>query len=209
MEALKDLSLQQIENFIFKGILTDAPDDVVIYMQMMEKVRGMYLRRMDFPTKTLIINHLTKIDKLSLYMANKLYNQTVEYFYCSTEISKKAYRNMYADKLDELAAVARQLVKDPKDAKYVADIEEKAARARGLDEPDTPELPAALFEKPFKLYGMDPEFLGMAPINRLLLAQQIDELPDLSEREKDRLKSDAAINQIIMFPNEQEDVRKQ
>jgi hypothetical protein len=206
---ISDISLDQIHSFVNKGIITDAPEEVIHYINMMDKVRGMYLRQGDFGTKNSIVNHLIKIDGLSYYLANKLYNQTLEYFYCSSTISKKAWDNIYADKLDDLAAMAQQLVKEPRDLKIVADIIVKAREARHLDEPDIPELPKALFEKPFKLYAMDPEFLGMAPINRNALAQRIDSLDDFTEPEKDRLKSDAAIKQIILFPNEQEDVRKQ
>lgn len=206
---IKDISLEQIYSFIKNGNPNDAPTEVVEYLEMMDKVRGMYLRRGDYGSKNIIINHLIKVDKLSYYLANKLYNQTLEYFYCSSTISKKAWSNIYAEKFDELAAIAEQLIKDPKDAKAVADIYNKARVARGLDEIDVPELPSLLFERPFKLYGMDPKFIGMKDINRLELARIIDEIPDMTERQKDRLKSDAAINPITLFLDESEDVRKQ
>lgn len=206
---ISDISLEQIHSFVHKGVIKDAPDEVIQYIDMMDKVRSMYLRQGDYGTKNSILNHLMKVDKLSYYLANKLYNQTLEYFYCSSTISKKAWSNIYADKLDDLAAAAQQLVKDARDLKIVADIVSKARTARYLDEPDIPELPTVLFDKPFKLYGMDPSFIGMAPINRIELGRIIDEIPDMTERQKDRLKSDAAINPINLFLDEQEDVRKQ
>lgn len=206
---IKDISLDQIYNFIQNGDRANAPKDIVDYLSAMEKVRGMHLRRMEFGTRTLILNHLVKVDGLSDYLANKLYNQTVEYFYCESGITKKAWRNLYADRLDDLAALAEQLIKDPRDAKAVAGIYVEAAEMRGLDEVDAPEIPKAAFERPWKLYAMDPVAVGLAPINRNRLAEIIDQIPDLSERQKDRLKEDAAIHPIKVFPNEQEDIRKQ
>ncbi len=209
MMDINDITLDDIDSFILNGDANNAPPEVVWHLEMMEKIRGMYLRKRDYGTKNIIVKHLMKYDKLSYYQANKLYNMTLEYFYCSTEITKEAWSNIYAEKLDNLAALAEELIENPRDAKAVAEIYHKARLARKLDEPDIPDLPKELFEKPFKLYAMDSEFLGLAPINRLELAQIIDDLPDMTEREKDKIKADAAIKPITLFENEQEDVRKQ
>lgn len=207
--GIKDITLDQIYMFIKNGDPSNAPEELVRYLQLMEMVRGLYLRKLDYPTKTMIVNHLMKAEELSYYLANKLYNDTIEYFYCDTTITKKAWSNLYADQLDALVAMATALIKDARDAKAVAGIIKEARLARKLDEPDVPELPAALFEKPFIMYSMDAEFLGLAPIDRNKLAAQIDELPEMTEREKELIKRDAAINPIILFPDEQEDPRKQ
>lgn len=207
--SIKDVTLDQINSFIKNGNPANAPQEIIDYLDLMDKVRGMYLRNGDFGTKNSIINHLTKVEKLSYYLAVNLYNNTIEYFYCSTKISKAAWRNVYAEKLDQQIAFAQEVQANSKDAKAVADIIKIAMSARELDEVDIPELPAHLFEKPFKLYGMDPSFVGLEPINRNRLAQIIDELPDVSERQKERIKQDAAIVDITIFQDEQEDVRKQ
>jgi hypothetical protein len=206
---ISDIELDQVYNFIKNGNPDNAPREIVDYLQAMDMVRGMYLRQLEYPTKEMIIKHLTKVEGMSYYLANKLYHNTIEYFYCSNTISKKAWNNLYADRLDDLAAIGKAMIKDARDAKAVAGIVKEARLARGLDQPDPIELPPALFEKPYIMYEMNSEFLGLPPIDRNKLAEQIDELPEMTEREKDLIKRDAAITQINIFPNEQENPRKQ
>lgn len=209
-KMLKSVTLTQIQNFVDTGDPKSAPQEIVEYLGQMDKIRGMYLRNGDFPTKNSIIKHLTKVDGLSYHLAIKLYNDTVEYFYCERRISKDAYRGLYADKLDQLVAFSIATMTGPKDAKAVADIIKVAMSARQLDVPDVEELPKELFDKPWKLYAMDPSFLGMPGINRNRLAEIIDNLPDTTELQKNRLKQDAAINQITIFSDdEQEDSGQQ
>lgn len=208
-QIIQDLSLEQIDSFIKNGDPKNAPAEIVSYLDMMDKVRGMYNRNGDFPSKNAIIKHLTKVDGLSYYLANNLYNNTVEYFYLSIPIKKDTYRNMYAEKLDQLMSFSIATMTGPKDAKAVADIIKIAMSARQLDVPEVEELPAELFDKPWKLYGMDPSYLGLQPPNRNRLAQIIDNLDDVTEGQKDRLKQEAGIQPITLFVDEQEDIRKQ
>ena len=50
--------------------------------------------------------------------------------------------------------------------------------------------------------------LGMPSVNRIELGKLIDDLPELSEKEKMMIKREAAVTQIKLFPDEQEDARK-
>ena len=51
-------------------------------------------------------------------------------------------------------------------------------------------------EKPYKVYDLDPAAVGLPSANRMALGRQIDQMEDIGEREKTRLKRDANIEDI-------------
>src|SRR5690606_26769527 len=121
------------------------------YMLEMDKVRGMTLRIDKYASKEAIINHLVKVDKYSRYYATKLYNQAMEYFYCDSTISKTAWRNIYADKMEKVINFAIAVMKDTSDAAKVNRMIFEMGRLRQLDQLDKEELPDSLFDRPFKI----------------------------------------------------------
>lgn len=202
---LEDISLEIIYDFIETGNPKNADPAIVDYLQLMDKVRGMYLRFDKFSSKDHIINHLMKVDGFSRYLANNLYNDTLEYFYCENKISKDAWRNICLEKMEKVANLAMMLIKDVSDAAKVhrmwKDMNDSVPEAKET-------LPEEWFTKPWKLYAMDAEFLGLPKVDRHKLAEQIDDYPELSEKERDMIKREAAIYPVKIFPDEQEDARK-
>ena len=77
-------------------IRSKAPQEIVDYLDLMDKIRGMHLRIDRYGGKDAIVNHLMKVEGLSRYLANKAYNQAMEYFYADNDISKEAWRNIIA-----------------------------------------------------------------------------------------------------------------
>jgi hypothetical protein len=207
---LEDIDLQQIYDFIENGISenTKIPEAVANYLEMMDKVRGMHLRIDKYASKDAIVNHLIKVEGLSRYMANKLYDQTIEYFYCETRISKNAWRNVYAELMMKVIVFAIEKAKDASDAAKIGKMIVDLGKLRQLDQPDKEELPAELFQRPFKLYTTDAEALGMGKVNRAQLAEFIDSLEELSEAEKIQIKREAQILPVKVFLDEEEDPRK-
>lgn len=205
---LRDISLEEIYDFIENGVPAQQPD-VVKYMVEMEKVRGMALRIDKYASKDAIVSHLVKIDGYTKYLANKLYNQTMEYFYCDSTISKTAWRNIYAEKMEKVINFAIQVMKDTNDASKVNKMIFEMGKLRQLDQPDKEELPHELFARPFKIYTTDPEMLGMPVVDRRQLATFIDKLPELTEMQREQIKREAQILPIKVFLEEHEDPRKQ
>lgn len=205
---LRDISLEEIYDFIENGVPAQQPD-VVKYMVEMEKVRGMALRIDKYASKDAIVSHLVKIDGYTKYLANKLYNQTMEYFYCDSTISKTAWRNIYAEKMEKVINFAIQVMKDTNDASKVNKMIFEMGKLRQLDQPDKEELPQELFARPFKIYTTDPEMLGMPVVDRRQLATFIDKLPELTEMQREQIKREAQILPIKVFLEEHEDPRKQ
>lgn len=205
---LQDIPLEQIYDFIENGVREEAPPEIVDYLEAMDKVRGMALRLDKWASKDAIINHLIKIDGLSRYLASKLYDQTMEYFYADSRISKAAWRNIYAEQMQKVIAFAIATMENASDASKVVKMILEMGKMRQLDEPDKDELPEELFARPYKMYSLDAEYLGLPTIDRRKLAQKIDSWEELSEPEKEILKREAQILPLNVFPDDDENPRK-
>lgn len=206
--TINDIDLSHIYDFMEKGSLNNAPDEIVQYIELLDKVRGMFLRIDKWGSKDAIVKHLMLIDKLSRYKASQVCDEAQEYFYSDSKISKAAWRQIYAEKAEKMINFAMLTVKDPSDAQKVIKMLQDAFELRGGNLPDKEELPESIFQPPFVVYSTDSEFLGMPKVNRTLLSEMIDKLPELTEKEKIRIKQEALILPLKVFPNEQEDARK-
>lgn len=208
INTIQDIELDQIYDFIENGVREDAPSEIVDYLEAMDKVRGMFLRIDKWASKDAIVNHLIKIDGLSRYQADKLYNQTLEYFYSDNTISKAAWRNIYAEQMQKVISFAIATMENASDAAKVVKMILEMGKMRQLDEPDKEEMPLELFERPFKMYFMNPEDLGLPTINRKKLGQFIDSMEDLSEAEREIIKREARVLPLKVFPSDEENPRK-
>lgn len=206
--SIEQIELSDIYEFMEKGSLSDAPEVIVNYLQLLDKIRGMALRIDQFSSKEAIVKHLILVDKLSRYKASKIYDEALEYFYVDSKISKKAWINIYADKVDKMINFSMQIVKDVNDAAKVVKMLLDASNLREVHAPDKEDLPEELFLPPFIVYSADAEFLGMPKINRQRLSEMIDAYPELTEKEKIQIKREALVLPLNVFPNEQEDARK-
>lgn len=205
---LENIDLDDIYEFMEHGDVNNAPKEIVEYLDLLDKVRGMIRRVKEFGTKESLIKHLILVDGFSRYLANKLYEDTQNYFHSNTNITKQAWRNIYAEKVENLATAATLSAQSPEDFDRASRILTRAYKMRQLDVPEPPALPKELFEKPIKIYAMDAAFLGEEPINRLELARQIDSMDVFNEKEKELLKQEAGINQIKLFDHESQELRK-
>lgn len=205
---IDDIDIQDIYSFMETGSANNAPPEIVFYLEILDKIHGMHLRILQYGNVEAIIKHLNIVHGFSHYKAKQLYYEMLEYFYRDLKISKKVLRNMYAEKMDNLANATQVIAKTPEDFDRASRMFERAGKMRQLDLPDPPTFPKELLAKPIKVYAMDTSFLGEEKINRLELAKQIDELPDYSTAERLALKQDAALEPIKLFNNEQEDIRK-
>lgn len=204
-----DISLDDIHEFLETGDATNAPEAIVEYLKLLEAMHLMFLRINHFGNKETILKHaMITRPGMSRYKANEIYNDMLVYFYSDDTIPQKVYRNIYARQQDDIATAIKLMAKTPEDLDRASRVTERAYKMRGLDMPEPPEIPKELFDKPIKIYAMDASFLGEAPINRALLAKQIDDLEDFSPGEKMLMKRDAAIEPIKLFNDEQEDLRK-
>lgn len=211
---INDVTIDDIYDFIESGNPDNAPEHIVEYLELLTRVDGM-IRRIDkFGSKNAVVKHIVLVEKLfghklSYYKASKIYNEALEYFFNDVEVSKKAWRNFYANIIEQEINFARQIKKDTQDSKRIVDMAKTAAELRGVFDEDKEELPDELFRKPFVVYSTKVEELGLPKVDRNRLKEMIDtKIPDLSEKEKLRIYQEADIVPFEVFPNVEKDPRK-
>lgn len=208
--SIQDISIEAVYDFIENGTASNAPPGVADYLQAMDKVRGMHLRIDRYGSKTAIVSHLQKVDGLSYYLANKLYNQTIEYFYCDTEISRTAWLMKIAEGQEKDINIARNLAEDVNDLAKINGMWDKLkatiVEAMPEDFGDVDEL----LSRPVKIYTMTPEDAGLPKVNRRDLSAWIDEnLQNVSELIIERIKVEAGILPGNFFLEDHNNPRKE
>lgn len=206
--TIDQINIRDIYDFMETGNPANAPEHIVQYLGLLDKVRGMFLRTDKYGSRDAIIKHLMTADKMSRFKAAQVCDEAREYFYSDSKISKDAWRNIYADKIEMMINFAMQTVENVSDAQKVVKMLVDVANLRGVNEPDAEEIPAEVFQAPFVVYSCDAEFLGMPKVNRQKLGEMIDKYPELTEKEKIQIKREALVLPLKIFPNEQEDARK-
>lgn len=205
---LENIALDDIYDFIESKSKT-VSSEIERYLDLMDKVRGMHLRIAKFGSKEMIINHLMKVEDLSRYLANKIYNDSLEYFYSDTTISKEAWRNILVEKQEKLINMAIMKVKDVSDIAKVAKMNIDLGVLLKLDKEDPPVLPVELFQRPFKLYSFDAKLLGLpTAVDKGKIAEFIEKLPGITEKERQLIRQEALLEPLNLLPEEHENVRK-
>lgn len=206
--SIEDVTLDQIYEFMERGNINNAPEPIVQYLRLLDDVRGMIYRFDIYGNREGVIKHLVTARGLSRYKANLVYNETIEYFYVDVEVSKRAWINFYAEKMDKVINFAMLAMKDTADAAKVLKMLVDAATHREVHVPDKEETPEGFFDKPINLLSLDSSIFEFGTANRVGLEQFIESIPDLTEKEKIRIKQEARILPLKIFPDEQEDPRR-
>ena len=206
--TIDQVDIQDIYDFMERGNPKNAPEHIVRYLELLDKVRGMIIRIDQFGSKDVVVKHLMVVDGLSRYKASQVYDETIEYFYVSQRVSKSAWKNVYADKMDKMINFSMQIARTVDDARKVVQMLKDVGEMREVHVEDKDVLPEELFKAPVVVYSLDPEDLGLPKANRQTLAKIIDELPELTEKERIRIKQEAQALPLKVFQDEQEDPRK-
>ncbi len=206
--TINDIDLQDIYDFMERGSALNAPQHIVDYLELLDKVRGMIVRFDINGSKNVVVKFLMVNDGLSRYKASQVYDEVIEYFYCSQRVSKAAWKNVYAEKMDQMINFAMLQTRTVDDARKVVQMIRDVGDMREVHVEDKTNLPEDLFKAPVVVYSLNPEDLGLPKANRQKLAEIIDNLPELTEKERNRIKEEAQALPLKVFPNEQEDPRK-
>ena len=175
-----------------KGSLVDLPQEYQEYYSLMELVRGLRAKAVHndkVVTKSSIIKLLKSQYSMNDYQARRVYDDSLNFFYSSENIKKDAFANLYADQLDEAAALA--LATNQLD--NFERLKKLAAKLRGLFEPKLPEIPKELYRKTFTIYTTEAKDIGIESENTKELERIIDELPEVPTIKMSRLKQEAGI----------------
>ena len=204
---IEDIELEHIIEFRDHGDFSKAPPEIVEFVSMMEKVRGMHVRFDQYGSRDAVIKHLTKFDGLSHYMASKYHDTAMEYFFADKQLSKDAWRGIIADAMYKNISVMRTTADNVQDLERTNKSLLAIAKVLRLDQPDPEPFPEELLSKPFKMYSLDMEFLGLPTIDRYELGRLIDELPTLTEKEKIMAKREGLVLPPKLFLDASEDPR--
>lgn len=208
-EIIEGLALGDIISFCETGNPNNAPEGVAEYLELLDKTRGMIDRFDMYPNDNIIINALIITDGLSRYKAKIIIDEAREFFYRDNKVSIQAWGNYYADLIDKTAKFAMLVIKDVKDGAAVVKMLETAWKVRGGDQEVKEELPAELFQPQFVVYTTNAEDLGLPKVDRNRIKEFIDnKVPDLTEKEKQRLYQEADIIPFKALQNDQENPRK-
>lgn len=169
------------------------PSKLVVYLDLLDMVRGMYAK---YETKAFIVNLLMAPPySLTRYFATRVYHETLNFFYCDNDVKQKAWQNIYANHLDNLAYYA--IEKDDIDTARACFMD--AAKLRGVGREEKTEMPPEMYNRPVIIYTIDAVKAGIKEASRKELAEFIDAIPEISERERVRITKDAGISDITLF----------
>ncbi|AXP79179.1 hypothetical protein CJ739_79 [Mariniflexile rhizosphaerae] len=206
---LEDINLSHIYEYLQSGTSEKADPEVIRYLELLDKVRAMYNRIDEFGHKDLIVSHLIKVEGLSRYLANNIYNDAMEYFYCDKQISNEAWSNMLAEASRKDYIFAIQLAKTTADVVNASKIHLQIYKLKGLDKPEPPKIPDGAFQQPFKMYSIDTEFLGLPKKNKKEIKEMLEKFPEISEKVRMRLEEETgSLPTVRLFLNEHENPRK-
>lgn len=214
MQNWTKYQLADLYDWVERGMPETVDAGFAEYVQKLTRVFNMRMRFDKFGEKEAIIAHLVAFEpdiKGNRLKALELYNDAMEYFYSSTEISKQAHLNRYADDLDKDITLARRIAQNVNDLEKISKMVERAAKIREAANPDDNTLPEDMLRQPFKVYTMDMNnFDGEGNENLQAVEEFINQqIEQMSPKALDRLKQEALIQlPVKVFQEESENPRK-
>lgn len=189
-------SVEALKKMIEEGDSSLMQPHIATYIEQLNVVRGLYDR---YEGKKAIIKTLMlSWPSLKHHGATQVYCDALNFFNSDNSVTRDAWRNIYANQLDEAALLA--LHKD--DFGSFARLKDQAAKLRKLYDED-PKVEEKQPKRAVVVYDIKPENLGMEKANRRELSALLDKL-NLPKEEEERLKSEAGIKPFNLFQDETE-----
>lgn len=182
---------QRVYDYIAEGRTNELSNNERLFLDLLTIINS-FDRQFG---KRATIKFLTQQFGYTYDRALDYYNQADGLFYSNRNTTKEALRNKYAELLEDLAHAARNAAETPKDYEAVSEIVAKAAKIRKLDEPEIQKLPPQMYLRPFRVFSLTTDVLGLPTINRQEVTDQIQQL-HIPEVEKRRLRREALIEDV-------------
>ena len=180
------------------------------YFSFMEMVRGLRARMLlpggrKIVTKAGIIKLLKNNYGFSDWMARRIYDDAINFFYSESTVTPRAWANLYAEKLEKMADLAFTGGKFKEGRALMND----AARLRGCFDEATPEIPEELLQpRTAIIYTSNAAAIGAPSADRRELEAFIDEIPEIPQLTRQRVKEDAGILPKNLLKRMAEDVKE-
>lgn len=195
-----------LQDYIASGCEMDLTDDELAYYNALYALIGIQRKYGKDNAVAFLMHEPFNVKR---QRAREMYDEAINLFFANDSIENNAHRNMMYDNLQKAAQVVLRTAQGSKDMEVYGNLITQAWKIKQLDKPD-PQKREEIKDKPIKIYSLDTEAVGIPSINRQLLAKQIDDIPDIPERERVRLKRDAGVINvdIIQMLDDQEDKTK-
>lgn len=182
----------EIADYIEMGSSTGLSEDELEYLEILVQMNNMRRR---YGKNEAIRFFTNEPFNISLYRSKQMFEESINLFYSDEIVDKKAARNLKAEQLEQAAELVLAAAKTPKDIEIYGDLVMKAYKARQLHLPDPLQIPKELYDKPIKIYSLNPKQIKLPDIDRNALAREIDALPE-TETNKKRWKQEAMIEEV-------------
>ncbi|MDC7994460.1 hypothetical protein [Altibacter sp. HG106] len=197
---IKDISIEQIWDYHDRGLDSKKmPEEIVQYLDAMDKVRAMSRRFDKYGGKGTIINYLVDVVGYSRYLANQLYNNSFEYFNTNDSISKDSLLNwiieMMQNNIQEAILKAHDVADNARISRMLKELKE-VLMAKGSEDDKWAELAE---RKPLKIYSLKPEDIGLAHVGEKEIAALVAKIPGITEAQRKIIEGEAALLPIDIF----------
>lgn len=179
----------RLQDYLASGCTMELTDDEMDYYNALYTLIGIQRKYGKDNAISFLMHDPFQVKRAR---AREMYNEAINLFFANDSVENNAHRNMMYDNLQKAAQVVLMNAHSSKDMEVYGNLMIQAAKIKQLDKPD-PQKRKEVNEKPIKIYMLDTQAVGMPQVNRQLLAEQIDSIPDIPEREKVRLKRDAQV----------------
>ena len=132
---------------------------------------------------------------ISLYRTKQMFEESINLFYSDEILDKRAARNLKAEQFEQAAQLALEACQSVKDLEIYRALLWDSYKARQLDQPDPLEIPKELYERPIKIYSLNPRQIKLPEIDRNALAAEIDSLDETANNKK-RWKQEGMIEDV-------------
>lgn len=192
----ESISRAGIERILSTHTLDELTPSEREYYSLMELVRGLRARMTHAGGRKLVtkagIIKLLKSDAygLSDWMARRIYDDSINFFYSQDGVSPRAWSNFYAERIDKLADMAAATGHLKEALRYY----KEAAKLRGCYDASAPQIPEELLNPVTTvIYSADAASMGAPDVDRKELEAFIDSIPDVPESVRRSAKEDAGI----------------
>lgn len=179
----------RLQDYLASGCTMELTDDEMDYYNALYALIGIQRKYGKDNAISFLMHDPFQVKRAK---AREMYNEAINLFFADDSVENNAHRNMMYDNLQKAAQVVLMNAHSSKDMEVYGSLMVQAAKIKQLDKPD-PQKRKEVNEKPIKIYMLDTQAVGIPQVNRQLLAEQIDSIPDIPEREKVRLKRDAQV----------------
>lgn len=183
----------RLESYIENGSIADLSKNEELYIEALTMLNGM---RRKYGRAATIKFFCKPPFSLTYAKARDMYEHSINLFYVDSKIEKKALRNLKAQQIEDAADLLLRVAKQPADFELYGRLIKLSADILQLHLPDPPEVPAGTYDRPYKVYTLNPERIGIEKLDRNHLARQIDSIVGATESEKQHAKYDAGITDV-------------